>query len=250
MALISEAQISQFRELGYLVTEVVFEKDALEAMSAEMDRVYQEQLCKARASDDPEAVRAVRNRRSFSQFHTLSAVAAEFVKHPIYLEACRRFIGPDADLYYNQAATKPPERGRIFSWHQDSGYVVTHPLEYITCWTAISDSNLDNGCIWVIPGSPRWGLLEHVPEPDTAERYGGKTAQFADESGAIPVEMRAGQVAIFSSLMLHKSGPNTSAGSVRRGYVPQYHVPDPIALRTGEPWGDRVPVLRNGKRVD
>ena len=248
--MISEEQAGQFGELGYFVAEGGFAPALLQAMSEEMDRVYREHLAQARAGGDAVAVEAVRNRRSFSQFHLLSLVAAQFVREPIYLEACRRFIGPDADLYYNQAATKPPERGRVFSWHQDSGYVYTEPLEYITCWTAITDSNLDNGCIWIIPGSPKWGLLEHLPEPETAERYGGKTAQFADESGAIPVEMRAGQVAIFSSLMLHKSGANTSAASIRRGYVPQYHVPHLIAKHTGQGWGDQVPVLRGGKRVD
>lgn len=247
--MISEEQEAQFRELGYFVAEGGFAPALLQAMSEEMDRVYQEHLEKARAEGEA-AVEAVRHRRSFSQFHLISPVAAQFVREPIYLEACRRFVGPDADLYYNQAATKPPERGRVFPWHQDSGYVHTEPLEYITCWTAITDSNLENGCIWIIPGSPKWGLLEHLPEPETAERYGGKTAQFTDESGAIPVEMRAGQVAIFSSLMLHKSGANTSAASIRRGYVPQYHVPHLIAKHTGQPWGDQVPVLRGGKRVD
>jgi ectoine hydroxylase-related dioxygenase (phytanoyl-CoA dioxygenase family) len=248
--MISEAQEEQFRELGYFVAEGNFAPGLLQAMSEEMDRVYKEHLAQARAGSDAAVVEAVRNRRSFGQFHLLSPVAAQFVREPIYLEACRRFVGPDADLYYNQAATKPPERGRIFSWHQDSGYVHTEPLEYLTCWTAITDSTLENGCIWIIPGSHKWGLLEHVQETETAEQYAGKTAQFADESGAIPVEMRAGEVAVFSSLMLHKSGANTSAHSVRRGYVPQYHVPHLIAKHTGQPWGDQVPVLRVGVRVD
>ena len=63
------------------------------------------------------------------------------------------------------------------------------------------------------------------------------------------VVYRAGQVAIFSSLLLHRSGPNNSTDRPRRGYVPQYHVPDPILVSSGQPWGDRVPVLRNGEPV-
>ena len=47
-----------------------------------------------------------------------------------------------------------------------------------------------------------------------------------NDDGAVPVEMRAGQVAVFSSLLLHRSGPNTSRDRPRRAYVPQYHVPD------------------------
>ena len=86
-------------------------------------------------------------------------------------------------------------------------------------------------------------------DDETPEQYAGKNARFADDSGAIPVEMQAGQVAVFSSLMLHRSGANTSADRPRRGDVPQYHVPGAIHLDTGEPLGDQVPVLRAGERV-
>ena len=250
MALISDREVEQFYDVGYFLTDTVFAEEELRPMAAEMDRVYDEHLKEIIAGGDEAAVDAARGRWSFGQFHTRSEVAAEFVKKPIYLEACRRFIGADADLYYNQATTKIPEgRGKVFDWHQDSGYVQTEPLEYITCWTAISDSDLENGCIWIIPGSHKWGLQVHVREGETAEQYGGKNARFEDESGAMPVEMKAGQVAIFSSLMLHRSGPNASANRPRRGYVPQYHVPDVINLETGKPWGDLVPVLRGGKET-
>ena len=47
------------------------------------------------------------------------------------------------DRYYNQCVIKPPEKGMSFDWHQDSGYQVTRPLEYITCWTAIGETTLD-----------------------------------------------------------------------------------------------------------
>ena len=158
-------------------------------------------------------------------------MALDFLKKPIYLEACRLLIGENADLYYNQATTKMPEgRGKVFDWHQDSGYTTTEPLEYITCWTAISDSDLENGCIWIIPGSHRSGVLEHVTEEEDEQRYGGKNAQ-VDDNGALPVEMRGGEVAVFSSLLLHRSGPNTSRDRPRRAYVPQYHVPDLILVQ-------------------
>jgi ectoine hydroxylase-related dioxygenase (phytanoyl-CoA dioxygenase family) len=248
MAIIREEQVEQFRESGYLLTDVAFDTAQLQAMADEMDRVYQEHLAAARASGDADRVAATRGQRAYAPFHTMSDVAAEFVKAPVYLELCRKLIGPDADLYYNQAATKPPTRGRIFGWHQDSGYTETTPLAYITCWTAIADATLENGCVWVIPGSHEWGLLPHVVQPESEEEYGGKVAQFDDDSAAIPVPMKAGQVACFSSLTLHRSGPNTS-DTVRRGFVPQYHVPG-VHLADGSPFGDQWPVLRDGERVD
>ena len=65
----------------------------------------------------------------------------------------------------------------------------------------------------------------------------------------MPVEMRAGQVAVFSSLMFHKSGPNISHDRTRYGFIPQYHVPGVILKRSGQPIGDQFPVLRNSKIV-
>ena len=93
------------------------------------------------------------------------------------------------------------------------------------------------------------GVLPHEPEQETGEVYAGKNALLEDETGAIPVEMKAGQVAVFSSLMLHKSGPNTTTNSYRRGFVPQYHVPGVCLKGTGELWGEQVPILRNGQLV-
>ena len=248
--MISEKDKTQFQELGYFVTDVVIEPDQLRFMADEMDRLYQEGVEEAKATGDPKAVLAAEGRRSYGQIHNRSQIAAEFAKSQIYLEACYAFIGPNADLYWNQAATKPPKLGKTFSWHQDSGYTETIPLAYITCWTAISNSNLDNGCIWVLPRSHKWGVLEHESEEPNQQAYGGLRAKFLDDSGAVPVEMKAGQVAIFSSLTLHMSGPITSNNSTRRGYVPQYHVPDVILKKTGQPIGDQFPVLRNGHRIN
>jgi ectoine hydroxylase-related dioxygenase (phytanoyl-CoA dioxygenase family) len=140
---------------------------------------------------------------------------------------------------------KAPEKGRSFAWHQDSGYVLTRPMEYVTCWTAIGPASLANGCIWVIPGSHKWGYLEHQRDPVTGE----KIPRIKDDSAAIPVEVPAGTVVIFSSLTLHRSGANTSSG-YRYAYVPQYHVPDVIRVDTGKRFGDLYPVLRGGQRVD
>lgn len=245
MPLISEAQIRQFHELGYFVTDVMFTPRELADLASEFDRVHALTVADAQKGTDAVALELARNRPFIGQFHTRSEVAARFVKAPIYLEACAKFIGPDADLYYNQAVIKPPELGRSFAWHQDSGYVKTTPVEYITCWTAVSRTFVENGCIWVIPKSHKRGLLEHKWDEKSREQI----PDVGDESAAIPVEMKAGQVAIFSSLTLHKSGANVSK-EIRRGYVPQYHHPNVIADRTGKPWGDLWPVLRGGKPVD
>lgn len=244
MALIRNDQIRQFHELGYFVTEPMWDAATLARVAAEFDRLHAEANREAEASGDPQRIAIIRNRPFIGQAHTKSFVLREMVMSPIYLEACAAFIGADADLYYNQVVIKPPERGRHFGWHQDSGYHVTAPLEYVTCWTAIGRTFVENGCIWVIPGSHKRGLLRHARN-ETDQSW---DAVMENETGAIPVEMAPGQVAIFSSLMLHKSGPNVSS-EIRRGYVPQYHIPGISEKDTGKLFGDQYPVLRGGQPV-
>lgn len=242
--LINEAQVAQFKELGYFVTEPMWSVAELDAVLHAFRGLQQVEIDKAIADGrDAKHIELLRLRAFIGQAHTKSDVMARFVKSPIYVEASARFIGPDADLYYNQLVYKPPEKGRYFGWHQDSGYVKTEPLEYITCWTAITRSFLENGCIWVVPGSHKWGLQEHVYDNDLREYQVQVT-----ERDAIPVPMERGQVAIFSSLTLHKSGPNTST-EPRLGYVPQYHVPGVISMHDQKLFGDQYPVLRDGKPV-
>jgi len=242
MSLITSEQIKQFHEQGFFVTQRMFEREQLGEMEREFDRLAEEFVRQAEESGDARTIEIARLRPFIGGAHLISAACAAFVKAPIYVEACKTFIGPDADLYFNQAVLKPPEKGESFGWHQDSGYMATEPLEYITCWTAISDSTLENGCIWVLPGSHKRGLLPH----EWSEQTNSRDVAVEDESSAIPVEMKAGQVAVFSSFTLHKSGPNTSQ-SVRRGYVPQYHQPGVVEAESGELFGDQFPVLRGGQ---
>ncbi|MCE9615508.1 MAG: phytanoyl-CoA dioxygenase family protein [Lentisphaerae bacterium] len=243
-ALIQATQCEQFREQGYFVTEPMWSSSALDRVRAEFERLHGEHIRRAEASGDAIQIDLARTRPFIGQAHTRSEVLKDFARSPIYLEACAHFVGPDADLYYNQVVSKPPEHGKHFGWHQDSGYMVTKPLAYITCWTAISRTFVENGCIWVIPGSHKRGLLPHARN-QVDQSW---DAQNVDESGAIPVPMEPGQVAIFSSLMLHKSGANVSR-DVRHGYVPQYHVPGIVEQATGKRFGDQFPVLRGGLPV-
>jgi phytanoyl-CoA hydroxylase len=241
---ITARDIAQFHELGYFITPPRLTPTQLAQASTEFGRLWQEHIHSIEQEGDEKAIWIARNRAFIGAAHKRSQVLADICHSPIYLEAAAKLIGPDADLYYNQVVIKAPQKGGHFGWHQDSGYTVTKPLNYITCWTAISRTTIENGCIWIIPGSHKRGLLTHQYN----ERDSSHDAVLDNEEGAIPVEMAPGQIAIFSSLMLHKSGPNTSK-ETRYGYVPQYHHAN-VVMADGKPFGDQLPVLRNGQPVE
>ncbi len=86
----------------------------------------------------------------------------------------------------------------------------------MTCWLALDDADESNGCLWVVPGSHRSGTMGHHGDGDSPFRVGYD----GDEPGvAAPVPK--GGVLVISSLLLHRSGPNTT-GRLRRAWVIQF----------------------------
>jgi len=172
----------------------------------------------------------------------------EFCRHGVFCDLVHDLIGPDVRLYWDQAVYKKPGTRAPFPWHQDNGYTFIEPQQYLTCWVALTDATVENGCPWVVPGLHRLGTLEHWMTD-----YGWQCLD--DPEGAVAVPARAGDIVVFSSLTPHLTGPNTS-GSVRKAYIVQY-APDGAVVRgSGEAMEGRQDdpdrqyfVLRDGVRV-
>ena len=67
--------------------------------------------------------------------------------------------------------------------HQDNGYVAIEPEHYLTCWLALNDATLENGCIWARPRSHLGSVVEHKPTPIGLQCYFGDDPGIPD-SGA------------------------------------------------------------------
>ncbi|RKU30751.1 hypothetical protein C6497_03470 [Candidatus Poribacteria bacterium] len=120
-------------------------------------------------------------------------------------------IGPDILGLNNLYIWKPPRIGLGFPWHQDKWYFNN---QYITTktvgtWTAIDNSDVENGCLYVIPGSHKSGVHEHV-NLEGSQQNEFKFAVGAIDEDGIPVEVPAGSVIFFNNQILHKSTDNHS----------------------------------------
>jgi len=104
-------------------------------------------------------------------------------------------------------------------------------MRVITTWVPLVDVDTGNGCLWVIPGSHRWGFLSgaraaatgHVLIPEDVERRGTPT----------PLPMRAGDVVFLTNLTLHASKVNGS-DRVRWSHDFRYH-PTAASTPAGTP---------------
>lgn len=174
-----------------------------------------------------------------------------FCASPLFQDVTHDLLGDDVRLYWNQAVYKKPDKGRTFPWHQDNGYTYCEPQAYLTCWLALTDATVDNGCPWVIPGLHRRGTLVHE-DGDWGLRIRGIDTADADRAVAVPAA--AGDMVIFSSLTPHKTGANVTDG-IRKALILQYAADGACRIDTDGrtiPQDDaerNLPILRGGAPV-
>jgi ectoine hydroxylase-related dioxygenase (phytanoyl-CoA dioxygenase family) len=152
----------------------------------------------------------------------------------------------DVRLYWEQAVAKPPQARTELPWHQDNGYTPLEPEHYLTCWLALDNAELDNGCLWVIPGSHRRGTQAHVNASDGGPFRVGHSGPAAD---GVPVPVTKGSVLAFSSLLMHRSGPNTTDRR-RLAWILQYCGASARSALSGKVLSDRLRLSRDGEWLD
>lgn len=155
-----------------------------------------------------------------------SEVLRGFCTSELFADLCHDLIGPDARLYWEQAVYKQPHGVEPVLWHQDNGYTYVEPQAYLTCWVALTDATLDNGCVWVLPGVHRSGTVAHRSTP-----IGFQCCENPTDAVAVPVQ--AGDIVVFSSLTPHSTGLNRT-GEVRKAYILQYAPVGAVSLQ-GDP---------------
>ena len=221
--------LTAFDERGFFVVPDVFDAATVAAVLAAIDPLendYAREL-----SLKPEVERTAKEDLGAATFAphlvTRSPELRAFAGGPFFSEVAAALLGPDVRVYWDQAVYKKTERPRVFPWHQDNGDIRIIPEAYITCWVALSDATEENGCLWMLPGQHRAGMLPHHHGPD------GLELTDVDEDDAVAVPVRAGSVVVFSSLVPHRSGPNLTS-SERKAYILQYAVDGSIVPRSVE----------------
>ncbi|MEL7207160.1 MAG: phytanoyl-CoA dioxygenase family protein [Actinomycetota bacterium] len=247
-------QVRRYDEDGFFVLEDVVAADQLAEVVAALDE-REARVDEALGSIEGERFHiAERGAITFApNLVGTSEVLSGFSTHPTLLALCADLIGPDVNLYWDQAVYKKPDKPRRFPWHQDNGYTFVEPQAYLTCWVALTDATEDNGCPWVAPGLHRRGTLEHRwVDPLGWEAFTIPPVE------AVAAPVGAGGVVVFSSLTPHLTGPNLTE-SVRKSYIVQYAPAGAEVLEAGD--GDeplrrtaddatiQYPILRGGTPV-
>jgi ectoine hydroxylase-related dioxygenase (phytanoyl-CoA dioxygenase family) len=174
----------------------------------------------------------------------------QLATHPRVLALMTQLIGPNLILLSSGFFAKQPDNATAFvDWHQDTAYWALDPPIAHTVWIAIDAATVENGCMQVVPGSHRNGLLAH----GTAERPGNLlghnqaiSPHHFDAGSAIDCVLAPGRASVHHGLLVHGSNPNTSPHR-RCGATFRYTTPDVRPVMDGPtPFRER-PVLVAGE---
>jgi len=126
-------------------------------------------------------------------------------------------LGPDIKLYQDQLFMKPARVGSRQPCHQDQpfGFHVDPP-DMVTCWVPMDRASVENGCLWVLPGTHRSGV---IPKEKWKYEDQSLAGQLTGEERAI--ELEVGDCSFHHGLLLHSSRVNLSPLR-RRGYATHY----------------------------
>lgn len=236
----------RFVEDGYLVVP-----DALGAAALDLARQESLAICRGDRGDiegaDPvppdETDDAALRRYLCIHFpHKISETFAAIAREPRLVERLVSVIGPNVKLMQSMLFIKSEGKPGQ-AWHQDEAHIPTRDRSLTAVWIALDDATVENGCLWVIPGSHRRGVLFPTRSQDD-ERYDCTDEAYGfgyRPDRAVPVELSAGSALIFNGYLLHRSLPNTATHGLRRALVNHY-----MSAESLLPWLPPVPPAAMG----
>ena len=184
--------------------------------SADKIRFFLEKDAKFTKDAQPEQLLEKFNKTAHA-LHDLDPVFSQFSRKPELAQLSETLGIAEPLLIQSMYIFKPPRIGGEVRCHQDSTYMYTEPDSLLGFWIPLEDANLNNGCLWVEPGSHREPLRERF-------HYRGDqlVVDVLDSTpmseASVPLEISAGTLVVLHGRLAHRSCANTSDKS-RHAYT-------------------------------
>ncbi len=225
---LNQDQVDFFNENGYLVVERLFSEEECDAISKivrkQADENFSAILNPDRVIDEIRSVMKAPKIVSILETLTGSTVVG----------LMSQFLFKEAGSPYASQAWKP---------HQDNSYPRTPNGEYVTINLALQDQDVENGCLFIYPGSHEEGLFAFEPTKSYRENPDNNPGNTVDhtilqrfEDVRTDLIIKKGGALFMQGNCIHGSYPNVSDRSrplLSISYIPKgtYYVPGENANR-------------------
>ena len=250
---LSQGQVDSFGKHGYVLLENFFTASELSSLEEAVRHAIRAFLAKAELQSPGinasigegeefdagiAALESVDHSFVAQIYDTLSAMPAlqRLLLRPELEHAANRLLGRAVDApcytFTGRLRIDPPEDDRrTYGWHQEVYYTIPES-NFVQVWAPmIRGTTIENGTIEICEGSHAEGIARSswIEEP-------GRALQVVVDDAVIAkypkrhVEMRLGDVLMFSGRMFHRSGHNSSE-QVRYSLIGMFHDIDVIEFR-------------------
>ena len=251
---LSDQQLKFFDEYGYISNIKLLEEWQVEKLNEELAEITDpkhpaNELFYEFHSNESSDTNSV-------LFHALGAWRItegfhDILWNPAFVMPASQLLGNRAvRFWHDQLFCKPAHHGGVVAWHQDYSYWTrTGPIQHLTCWCALDDATTENGCLYYVPRSHRWGLLD---KPELAGNMEGLTDYLTEEQKKefkpVPIELKKGYATFHHPLMVHGSYENKSNRS-RRAFVLNVFA-EGTQSNTDEVVLTGVPIISKGRKME
>ena len=230
--MLTSSQIDEFHCNGFLNGGRILTDRELEALRADLDHIL-EKGPDGFTSEEPQPV----SFRNMSQRGDESAALAvwqivniweaspafgRLIYHPSIVKGISRLTDAlNLMVWHDQIQYKPANHGGATRWHQDAPlWPIILPMTPVSAWIALDDADEENGCMWMVPGSYKWGdqmdflrTQQHLEQREEFMNIEGFAPPADSEVKAVapqPRPVKSGEVSFHHSLTWHGSPFNRS----------------------------------------
>jgi len=155
--------------------------------------------------------------------HKISPLIKKFLSHKNITKVLSKIVSPNVKCMQSMLFVKAPGKAGQ-AWHQDEYYIPTRDKSLVGAWIAVDDATVENGCLWLIPGSNKPGYMRKRVDNTSDEYADEDTIDVSDykTNEIIPVEVKSGTVVFFNGYTLHSSLRNKTTDCFRTALVNHY----------------------------
>lgn len=221
--LLSE-QVHFYQNSGYLIAPDLLSPNEINDLKDETTRIFRgergtlEGLISTEGLSDRDVLK---NYVAIHFPHKISPLIHGYLGHPLITGILTQLVSPNVKCMQSMLFVKGPGKAGQ-SWHQDEFYIPTRDKSLVGAWIALDDATIDNGCLWIIPGSHRPGYIHSRVVSSSSEYADVDTVDVTRFNNRLPVEVKSGSVVFFNGYTLHSSLRNKTTDCFRMALVNHY----------------------------
>ncbi len=228
---LSDTQLSEFHEQGYVFLPEVFSTDEVAVLTAELDGIFSQDRRENIREKNGKAVRT-----TFAA-HTFNEAYARLGRHPRLIEPVMQLLGGPVYMHQYKINAKAAFDGDVWQWHQDYGTWARDDLmpepRAMNIALFLDDVSEFNGPLMFIPGSHKAGKLDagHDLESTSYPLWtldNETVARLVKRGNMVAPLGKAGSVLLFHCNLVHCSPANMSPWDRTIVYLSLCHVDNHI----------------------